>query len=163
MVGHQRCGRFGAGWSERTHLPALAVEAGFFTRQLDAGFAANGVMEHDTGSFAYTVATESDRATAAGAALRLALALPAPLYLGADLEIGGLMSDSGADVEMTGGGAGPIMAAHRTLYIGAGGVAGVRGQLGPAGWQPRWWQACATCRSPWTASTAPASCRRPTT
>ncbi len=133
VVGRQLCGRFGEGWSERTHLPALAVEAGFFTHQLDAGFAAAGVMEHDTGSFAYRVATESDRATAAGAALRLALALPAPLYVGADLELGGLVSDTGADVEMTGGGAGPSMAAHRTLYVGAGGVAGVRGQLGRAG------------------------------
>jgi len=133
VVGHQLCGRFGAGWSERTHLPALSIEAGLFTRQLDAGFATSGVMEHDTGSFAYSVATESDRATAAGAALRLALALPEPFYLGADLEIGGLLSGSGADVEMTGGGGGPIMAAHRTLYLGAGGVAGVRAQLGRAG------------------------------
>jgi hypothetical protein len=90
-------------------------------------------MEHDTASFAYSVATDSDRATAAGAAMRLALALPEPFYLGADLEIGGLLSDSGADVEMTGAGAGAVMAAHRTLYLGAGGVAGVRARLGRAG------------------------------
>lgn len=132
VVGHQLCGRFGEGWSERTHLPTLAVEGGFFTRQLDAGFAGAGVMQHDTGSFAYRVATEGDRATAAGAALRLALALPAPLYVGADLELGGLVSDAGADVEMIGA-AGPSMSAHRTLYLGAGGVAGLRGQLGRAG------------------------------
>jgi hypothetical protein len=133
VVGHRRCGRFGAGWSERAHLPALSIEAGLFTRQLDAGFARTGVMEHDTGSFAYSVSTDSDRATATGAAMRVALALPEPFYLGADLEIGGLVSDGGADVEMTGASAGPIMAAHRTLYLGAGGVAGVRAQLGRAG------------------------------
>jgi hypothetical protein len=134
VVGQQRCSRFGESWSQRARMPAMAIEAGLFTRQLEAGFSVGGTMVHETESFAYQVATVRDRATAAGAALRVSLALPAPLYVGADLELGGLLSDGGADVDMGGvAAAGPIMAAHRTLYMGAGGVAGVRGQLGRAG------------------------------
>ena len=68
--------------------------------------------------------------------MRLALALPAHLYVGADLEIGGLVSSAAADVEMTAGGdsAGPLptIAASEQLYVSAGGVAGVRGRLGRA-------------------------------
>jgi hypothetical protein len=134
VVGHQRCTRFGAGWAGRARLPALSAEVGVFTRALDTGFTAAGAMEHDTATVAYSVAPDGDRSTAAGAAMRLSMALPAHLYIGADLELGGLLTGTGADVEMVPGQDAPTpsMTASRRLYMGAGGVAGVRGRLGPA-------------------------------
>jgi hypothetical protein len=134
VVGYQHCGHFGEGWSGRAGLPALTAELGFFTRQLDSGFGASGVMEHDTGSFAYDVASVSDRATAAGGTVRVAMALPVHLYVGAELEIGALVAGTAADVSMSAADgaapAGPTMSARETLYMGGGAVAGVRGHLG---------------------------------
>ncbi len=137
VVGHQRCGHFGASWAGAARRPPITTEIGFFARRLHAGFGASGVMEHDTGSFAYQVLPEDDGRTAAGAALRLAMVLPGHLYVGTDFEIGGLVSGASVGVEMSAagdGGAGgstPSMTADQTLYLAAGGVAGVRGRLGP--------------------------------
>ena len=134
VVGYQRCGHFGDGWAGRAGLLPFTAEVGFFSRQLHTGMSARGVMAHDTGSFAYQVTPEEDLGTAAGAALRLALALPAHVYVGTEVELGGLVSGARADVAMTGAGdgPGPSMTAHESLYMAAGGVAGVRGRLGPA-------------------------------
>jgi hypothetical protein len=133
VVGRQRCGHFGSTWAGRAGLPAVTTEVGFFTRRLRTGFGARGVMDHDTASFAYRVAAEDELATAAGGALRIAMALPAHLYIGADLEVGSLVSGTGADVEMSGSVVPmPVMEARRKIYVGAGAVAGVRAHLGPA-------------------------------
>lgn len=132
VVGHQQCARFGDAWSRRARHPALSAEVGLFSRVLDSGFSASGTMEHDTATVAYSAAPDTDRSTAAGASLRLALALPAHIYVGADLEIGGLVSGTGAEVQMDPASeAAAAMSASRRLYVGAGGVAGVRGRLGP--------------------------------
>jgi hypothetical protein len=132
VVGHERCGRFGQGWSGRATLPPLTAELGLFARRLDAGVAASGVMDHDNGSFGYEVAPGGGDRTASGVSLRLAMALPAHLYAGAEVEMGGLVSGGAPDVAMTtvDGTGTPSMLARDKAIMGAAAVAGVRGRVG---------------------------------
>jgi hypothetical protein len=135
VVGRQQCGSFGDNWGGTSRVPPIIAELGTFSRRIDPRFSGGGVLAHDGGAFAYSVVPgERDSgATAVGMVIRLGSALPSHLYAGIEGEIGGVVSDGGADIAMlapASDGSMPSVTTNEALFVGGGAYAGVRGRFG---------------------------------
>lgn len=138
VVGHSVCREFGDGWRLAPRMPAIVLELAAVYRRFAPGFGASGTaghLAHTTGDFDYRMvpAGGASDAVGMGTAFRLVVPTPWRIYVGGEVELGGVVRDAAYQVETTPTNATagtPTVAARQEMYLGYGGVAGIRGRLG---------------------------------
>ncbi len=139
IVGYRRCSRFG-GWRSRVKTPLL-LEIGLVSRTFGSPLReASGRFSHDQESFTYRVVGQPPEGSAEPAldsatvfTARLGLGLGRNLYLAGETELGGLTRTAGrAEMTSTGMLGAPSITADSGVVLGAAGVLGVGGAIGPA-------------------------------
>jgi hypothetical protein len=131
VVGYRQCTKFGA-WGTNLRIPRLFLELGSNVRQFSSRLGSHtGTVSHGAESFSYRMVTPDAGAidTAITSTLRFGVGLPHGLYTGLEAELGGITAQSAASVEMQSGGVfgNPALSATTGMYIGALGIAGIRG------------------------------------
>ncbi|HSK02220.1 MAG TPA: hypothetical protein VK932_13300 [Kofleriaceae bacterium] len=138
IVGYRRCRRFG-GWRGRLRAP-IVVEMGLASRTFASPLReAGGSFSHDDESFTYRVvgrppepSPEPGMDAATVFRLRAGVGLGRGLYLAGEVEAGGLTRTAGrAEMTSTGVRGAPTITADGGILLGAAGVVGVAGGLGP--------------------------------
>ena len=135
-VGFRTCTKFGT-WGGNLRFPRLIVGLGMAVRQAPSLVRGQtGHVTHDSESFTYRMvggegsgATSED--TAVMSTFRLGVGLGKPLYVAADLELGGIASGAPA-AEMTSSGmrGSPTITSKSGVAFNALGVVGARGGRG---------------------------------
>jgi hypothetical protein len=139
IVGYRRCRRFG-GWRGRLRTPIL-VELGLASRTFASPLReAGGSFSHDDESFSYRVvgrppegSPEPAMDSATVFTMRLGVGLGRGLYLAGEAELGGITAMAGrAEMTSTGMRGAPSITADSGIVLGAAGVLGAGGSIGPA-------------------------------
>lgn len=136
--GYRKCSSFGT-WSTSTRRPLILIELGTAMRTFRSPLgAATGHLEHDGESFSYRVVGEpaGPAAPASESAvvstIRVGFGLSRGLYVAGDVELGGITRTAGrAEMTSTGMFGAPSITPSGSPTLGALGVAGFRGALGP--------------------------------
>lgn len=135
VVGYRQCTKFGA-WSTNLRLPRFFVELGTNVRQFGSRLGSHtGTVSHGSESFSYRMVMPEAGGldTAVTSAMRLGIGMPHGLYAGLEGELGGISARGGAVEMQTAGTFGlPQLDAATGMYLGALGIAGLRGTAGRA-------------------------------
>ncbi len=136
VVGYRQCTKFGA-WSTNLRLPRLFIELGSNVRQFGSRLGSHGgTVSHGAESFSYRMVMPESGAidTALTSTMRFGFGMPHGLYAGVEAELGGITAQRAGTVAMeTPGTFGrPDLDATTGMFIGALGIAGVRGTAGRA-------------------------------
>lgn len=134
VVGYRQCTKFGA-WGTNLRMPRFFLELGTNVRQFEGLGSHSGTVTHGVESFSYRmVMPDSDTlATAVTSTMRLGIGTRHGFYAGLEGELGGIGAQSGSvEMQAQGSFGSPQLDAATGMYMGAFGIAGVRGSAGRA-------------------------------
>jgi hypothetical protein len=128
VVGRQHCAVFGQ-WAALARLPALEFDTEMFHEHfLLAPTSAVGSVEHLGTPYTYRVVMDSNQAASAwGLRERTAWRIAGPIYMGTEIDIGGLASAPQMHVESDG----PVIGDPAALFLAARAVVGARAFVTP--------------------------------
>jgi hypothetical protein len=128
VVGRQHCAVFGQ-WAALSRLPALQFDTELFHEHfLLAPTSALGTVEHLGTPYTYRVVSDSNQAASAwGLRVRTAWKIAGPIYMGTEIDLGGLASAPQMHVESDG----PTIGDPTALFVAARAVVGARTWVTP--------------------------------